>query len=517
MLKRLLSRQASDGAVEESSKRTRSAKTNGLGSDYRFIKCFDIFAKPLLEGRMLSGLKLESASGDQTLQIQLLVDQIVKNARDEYGTGVVDVLVHHFNQSEDHRDFQTSLFDVLRSGDEDARKFDLDDEFLKRLDLRDEYYEFAQTKPQESKASYDEQVRTIKNYNYLAQTERLVGFWGLKDEYRPEVRRFIGNCTSSALCRIGQVPTSREHIVVATLLHVAYYNSKVKVVPSLAARFFKQERERMERASPNERLYDIMGKMIELGNFFPMHLAAVLNDWDFLKRLVEFAEFLFINGKGANVLQEAFENETVERDNFLSSILSSGRMDLYEDWFQTTTLIEYVDNEMNEPEDIPANQNQEWLKQEEIYDQLWDSGIIIQRSADLSNLAQMISVYAPVSIWTRFLEDIRVFLNSASVYLAMISLAAIAKGGKAGETGRKRDAELKLRAALKVQNKRYTFGHRYKIEEVDVDDLLAYIMNPNHQPTDVVLENRPENMTMREYYTSLQNHLIKLELEEQLD
>ena len=461
MLKRYLSRADDDAVV-------KARRIEELGPNYHFTKYFDIFGGTVFRGLMKKG-------GD----VKSVIDSIVENARKEYGNLVVDVLLLHFSQEDMSRDFEKSLISVLDPTGElslfdleifEGRRKDTNPPFLQRLDLRNEYYRMVGMGDEEieredalveqiSKSSdsylrmytgeygkFEEKLRSVQDNDYLVHTEALIQYWAISHGYAWEVNNFIMNCISSTLCARGEIPSDRDHIVLGTLIHIMYYNSRVNTTPSLASRFFEQERHRVLR---NGRLhiglkYD---RMIQLRNYFVLDMAAAQKDWGFLQELYQFTAFL-TNGQPGLVLSDLSDKRL-----FLKSLLIHGDLELYEMYFQTTAIRNRVKKIANDPERrwnrVEGGTNMFSRMKSAYVDVLRSKFVILRQFKFHRELVETAALYAPIAIWERFLQDMRLDLNSSVVLNVLIRLAFSTFGNAVADDIE--DAEGRLRAALKVQ------------------------------------------------------------------
>ena len=495
MLKRYLSRAHDDAVV-------KVRRIEELGPEYRFTKYFDIFGGTVFRGLM-------KADGD----VKSVIDSIVANARKEYGDLVVDVLLRHFNQQEEStRDFEKSLISVFDPKSE-LRLFDLDPPFLERLDLRDEYYKMAMMRDDEVEEDQQllkeqgedefaiyEQLRTVQDVDYLVHTEALLDYWAIDDNYEWEVSNFITNCISSALCARGEIPTDREHVSEGTLLHIAYYNSRVKTTPSLASRFFAQERERIlkcnelkqrlkvvkeDKCTEQEKhklklgwsrvldLHFSVEEMTQLRNYFVLDLAAALQDWNFIKELYHFILYVTKDQPGF------FLNNLSKKTRFLKSLLIHGDLELYEMFFQTTALTNKLAKQVNVPTDAAAVQRQK----DAAYQSVWNSNFMILHVQELDRqLIRAAALHAPLAIWERILQDPRVNLDSRALLdvLVLLTLSAFGDAANDGFAG----AETRLRVALRIQNRPFTMNDASSKGEVSEQRLSALL--DAHLDTNIV-------------------------------
>ena len=468
-----------------------------LGKRYAFAKYFESFSRTLLVGN-----KDRSPTA--------VVDSILKNTATDLGVLPVKILVYHFNQLEKQGGtFEQSYLHVTDGGKDtsDIAIFDLDNEYLQRVSIRDfvdedrtdyEVDEREESMGEREGPEFYETIRYAKQ-SVLDGISAVLDFWLISATAKPQVQVFLDDCYSALAFRKGELYLPSGPFC-GTLMHAIWFNQ----TPLVLDEFCSSEKREIASA---------LGKMIRVRGYLPVELALKKNNVEVLTKSFTFIQSLFNLGP-------VFPGIYTEYKPLVYDILRTGNEALYNCCFQTKELIEWVNSFIYDEEDLPSNQEAVSLKEVEAYDELWHSQFMLFQTPSFdADLLEVVAFECPLSFWKLILTDIRTDLAGVEIYLVLTHLILSHKWEH-------------IRAAAAIENKSFNMlqpGDGTEIDERRMDMNLSALFKIliggeqgqlgkwEKKYIDSIDEMKPKETTLEQYRDWLIKQTTEIFAEEQFD
>lgn len=537
------------------SKRVRVMKNESqeaikaLGPEYQFALIFEIF-----EGAT-------RFAGDKNV-LQETIDSIVLETKkiEWIGPLAVDIIITHYNKEKwkegRRRSFDESFLDVTSGG---GTIFDLDNDYLERIDIRnlvdrnksDDQVDAEAVLHEENEMYLDfyEKIRVIKKPEILEQLTQLIDYWSIMrgvnttpeksvsslgnfgmfmDMDAWEVTQFLLDCQSSSNAKEGVVQLENSIFNVNLMLHAIHFDRQLGGGSQTLVEKVLEEANKL----PED--FVTIERSLSMCSYLPLELALKRQNTRAMTQILFWLKMRWAGSMGLALPdfwpQVRDSKKSTER-HILYEIMRQGDESVLEFIFQTNYLTAEIMTYLQDEEDLPANQNEQDRqaqeitprRKEEAYDKLWESGTMLLQTPQFDiDLLEYAAFHCPINTWRMILLDLRTNMDEVDMYTVVTALIfaqeweyvrevamiekrmyTMANSLSAGEM-KERTLALTLETAFKelgsskLKTRRYLgkWGSKY---------LQLY------------RQNKPQTMSMQQYYDFLSEQVSNIFLEEQLD
>lgn len=392
-----------------------------LGEGYAFVKYFDYFSLTFfLEWR-------SEENTDEELNIDALrekVDIAATEASKLYGEFAVDVLIYHFNKPEGERGpFEKSFqfWALRREAAEDGKPIPkqepiydvIETKYLQRQDIRQEYI-YKNMSDEEVDAlergsaereglELYETVR-ISDPSLIYPLKELLDFWLITTDDRSGTQLFVEDCYSATVFESGVVYFSNISYC-GTLIHAILFNKTKELMEVFLS------------SKPEKRavLASALGKMMSVRGYLAMELALTKGNTKVLRKALKFMGSVAPLGMVLPNMKAY--------GHIIKNVVRNDDYVLFNLFFQTNELVQWLDRYLALQDEIPANEQQALQYQENAFQELWNSGTMLLSVEEFdAELLEVVAYETPLQYWEWVLRDIRTNFETPDLYLVLVEL-----------------------------------------------------------------------------------------------